>query len=907
MSQQTTAVSLRETLVQTRQEDNCGLEVTASGIVTFFSGNVINNYYDTGKSFEPWVGTLLGTSKEITAVKWCKGMEPNSGTPLYNLISDKSGNIFLLDMVSRKTIRTYVLTSGYVVSIIWHQTSINHFFVATSAGDIIFFEILPNQNTFDVVWSLHVDFKIEFFLISPHNGRELLIASTTGQFGFIYIGKDASPTITPIMALSHGIVDAKFYPYIDNTVVFISATSIFLFVANEKALLPIYFKGSSQDPLITAYFPNPYNERSILLIFSNRCEYYESDDLSCAKPQIIPFLTPFQKHKLIILKTAFTLNKLYVLGNGNTIQLFELRNKKFWCTRIARTICDAPSDYDCFGHSMCYVTDSGYLHISNTIDSSAITKYFSFQNFSFHQATWLSETSLLVSLSSLDQQKVFYIDISTLVIKSLLNPSMEKMSTLSKKPLICVSPSKKMIAVVVDLSVIMFYSYEPGNLPENFKMLFVDPGTIGSFASDNEFWTFSMEGKGHKYKIDLKVDELVYASRISYISKQIKHQPNKCECIGDYLCVGFENGDFGVYSWYGNANGMFNTNSGSITSITPSGDHSYCYVSTSNSNTFKFTADGIFDKTPFHAVNIKFLTSSVILLFDKNKRSLTLSPNDINQLYSFKTQVSSCLNDQPLMKTSELRLLHLIPKERCSIQTLIDLLNKNMFYFISDILSCVDKKRYSPSSLCVNFDEERMQYHLKSILEFFSREENGYKLKTDRVRILLMRNKNDEAFALLKDTPTTDPNFALNILKMSLIGIDDKNITSSLSPSVAAMIAAGKFEDAIDILMLSHQYSEAARQLIGNSNYTEAIQIMKTVMDQEKLLSMIDFICKALMGENRFKSIASILVSCRMFDDAVKILEKYKFMFPAALIKCLKEDENGDVIFDPTDFKLSDK
>lgn len=907
MNEQSIAVSMRETLVQTRKEDNCGLEVTPSGIVTFYSGNVINIYYDTGKSLEPWVGTLLGISKEVTSVKWCRGMESDSGTPLYNLISDKAGHIFLLDMVSRKPTRNFTLENGYVISIIWHQTSINHFYAATSAGDIIFFQILPNKNTFDVVWSLHVDFKIDFFLISPHNGRELLIASETGQFGFIFIEKDANPTITPIMAISHKIVDAKFYPYIDDTVVFISPTMIFLYAAKKKALLPIYFKGSGQDPLITAYFPNPYNERSILLVFSNRCEFYDSDDLKNAKPQIIPFLAPFQKHKSNILRTAFELNKLYVLGYGNTIQLFELRNKKFWCTRIARTICDAPSDYDCFDHSMCYVTKSGYLHVSNSNDSSAITNYFQFQNFSFHQAVWLTETSLLVSLSSPDQNKVLYIDISTFLIKSLLNPNMEKMSMMNKKPLICVSPSKNLIAIVVDMSVIMFLSHEPGKSPENIKMLFVEPGTIGAFASDNEFWTFSMDGKGHKYKIDLKVDELIYASRISCVGKQTKHQPTKCECIGDFLCVGFENGDFVTYSWYGSPPEIYVTNDSPITSITPSKDHSYCYVSTLSCDSFKFTADGRFEKAPFYAINVKFLTSKVILSFDTYKRSLTVSPTDSSQQYTFKTPVSPCLKDHPLMKTSEIRLLNMIPKEKCSIQTLIDLLNKNMFYFISDVLSCIDKKRYSPYSICTNFDEERMKRHLSALLEFYSREEEGDKLKMERVRIHLLCKNNEEACNLLRNTSPDDPDFVLNILKMSLIGDNDKKVTSSLSPSVAAMFNAGKFNDAIDVLMLSKQYSKAAKQMVVNSYYPEAVQIMKTVMNKDKFQKMIDNITKTFIGEGKFKSVVSIYVSCGMFDKAVEVLENYKFKFPAALIKCLKNDENGNTIFDPTDFKLDHK
>ncbi|OHT03477.1 hypothetical protein TRFO_29136 [Tritrichomonas foetus] len=926
MNESQCAVSLCETLVCSRANENHGLEITSSGIITFFSGNIISIFYDTGKSFEPWLGSLLGTSDAITSLSWCRGMESDGETPLNILVSDKSGHILLVDMISRKAIGYYTLDNGsYAIHTVWHQSSTSHFYVTTSKGEVLFFVFLHGQ--MNILWTVKVDFKIDFFQISPHNGRQIFVGSKSGEFAFITIDKNTfATTLSQTQKFNSELVDAKYYPFKQSTIVFVTRVTIVLYEVDKNIILPIYFKGTQQDPLITVYFPDPQQETAFLLVFQNHCHYHQSDTVDYSSTQNIYFLTPFEKTPSSVFKTAFSNKRLYVLGYGNTLQMFELRNKKFWCTRISRSICDVPSDFDCINNEkMCYVTQSGIIHVSDSKVSSAISKYYMFAGFSISHVVWVSSSSFLVSMKSKDTQKVLYIDISTFTIKSLLKPSMEKMGS-TKPPLICVSPSKTLIALIIDTSILSFYSYKSDyisgsssgsdnlnitsnnesthskNVPEFIKIEFVSNGTIGTFSSDTEFQTFSADGHGHKYKIDLRMTELIYPSRLSQLSSKPTKLPTACEVIGDYLCVGFENGDFGVYDWYGAPPQIFTTGDSPINNIVPSKDHSYCFITNGSSNSYRFTAERCFEMIYVPALNVKFLTSDVLLVHNKYKHSLTLSTK--NKLQPILATISNILQKMPILQVTEQRRKNIIPSTKVSIEEEIEMLNKNMFFFLADAFSCSpNNNSYSALSTCANFDETRIQSYIKTIINLYERD-NSSNMKLDVMRLHLVNQNKEKAFEMLISTDPRDPNFALNVIKASFIDMNTNSQQSSISPSVETLINGGKIQDAIDILLLTGQNVEAAKHLINYGAYSYAIVLAKTLMNQEEYKATIDKIVNAFFEEKRIKAGISILIACGMFEEAAKILEQFELPFPAAIVRCIIKGDDGKYFFDPEKFKM---
>lgn len=870
---------LHETLVQTNQSDRHGFNVLPSGIISFYSGNVINIYKNTGKHIEPWIGTTFGLTNDISCINWCKGMNSDSSTPLYLLVADITGTILFIDVSTNQIIIAYKLNSGYAVSILWHQTSINHFYCATSTGEVIFFEIYQEKSLFNIIWNLHVDFQVQYFEISPHNGRELFIASSDGHFSLIYISNNSPPTLSMAISVGMPILGAKFYPFIDNAIIFVTQNMVFLYILNKNTWVPIYYKQLHQDPIINAYFPNPYNEKSVLIVYHNRCEYYHSDKSEKCSPQVLTYLTPFDAKKSYLLGSAFEHDKFYVFGAGHTIQVFELHKKKFFCTQISRTVSDDLCDYSYYDGSIVYGTHSGYILASTDL---AINKCFRFHGSLFHRIEWLSKSSCIISLSVQEHQKILFIDFTTSTIKPLLTPNMEMMSTVNKTPIISISPSKNRIVINIDMTVFLFFIYEENSIPVLIKKYFTNTNSVGSFSNDNEFWIFSISGQAKRIAINLQLKEKVYVSRFSTIGKPIKSQPTSCCVLDESFCVGFENGLFIVYNWYGEPQEEFPLND--ILTIIPSFNSSFCYITSKASNIYKFSMEKLIENTEMPFSNLKFITNSIVLVYSNKQRSLHVVSDHL-----LETQ---CLH-------KETNFLDIIPKEKCSIKYLIERLINHRFYFISDILYCIDNQRYSSNSFCLNFDEERMQRYIGSLLFLYSRENGKNELKTERFRLSLMHHDHQGAYDILMSTSIDSPTYALDVVKASFI---DSNVSSYLAPSIAAMIAGGKTQDAIDLLLLSHQFTQAARQFISELDYASAVYIAKTLMNQSELASTVDILIKSSLADNKFKSVASMMIACRMFEKAEKLLEKYNFFFPAAIIRCLKEVDNHNIYFDPADF-----
>ena len=943
------SVSLCETLVSSKIKDNCGMDVTPSGVIAYFSGNVISIYYDIGNKFEPWIGSVFNENEPITSISWCKGIESDSETPLKLLVTDKTGSIYLLDPITRKGLNMFKLDGCFATKILWHNSSTKHFYVVTSKSDILLFCI--NANKMQLVWNIKMNFTVDFFEISPYNGRELLAASKTGSFTFIYVDKDCdNPEITPTQTFTKKLVDAKYYPFLNETVSFITSTCVYLYNASKNAIIPMFFFALQQDPLITVYFPDPKNERSLLLVHQNQFEYFKSDNIELTKPQRVKFLSPFKKNSSS-LSTFYLNNKFYVFGSGNSLQLFELIKGSFWCTKISRNISIAPNDFDCYQpeSKMCYVGNNGVIHISE--GSSSLTKVFQLQNYSIKQVKWVSSSQLLL-VASLKQKivetkpkyrqrsvsevileksknvfgskgelyksgsnseisnvtyKVFLLDIQNATFKSLLNPGIEKIS--NDPPILSISPSYRIASIFVGGNFACFYDFEKveksdndiNTYPRLFLRLFTDEGSIGTFYTDFDFWIFCCNGRGYKIKIDPKRDEFSDVVRFKSLGKGINKKSTACAIVGDYLCIGFENGDFRAYDFAENSIFHQGLNDSAITSIAVSADRSYCYISGASAPaTLRFTAEKSLESIPYNSSKIVFLSSHELLVKNPNKSSLTLCSSQ--KLTPKKAKISQYIqNFEPILITSDARKESIIPKAKISLTEEIKLLRKNMFYFLADILCCLNNEEFYPLACGMNLNEERIKHYLDTLCDFYERDESG-KLNIERVRIDLLRDNNKDAFNILMSTPKDDPNYVLNLIKASYLNSDDLNFTRCLAPSIAALIAGGKLNDAIDILLLTRQFAEASRQLIGDNNIPNALAIAKTHMPHDEFISTIDLVVDSYLVDKKIKAAVSLLVACNLMDKAITLLENSELYFSASFLNCIVK-ENEIYMFDPSKFK----
>jgi hypothetical protein len=201
----------------------------------------------------------------------------------------------------------------------------------------------------------------------------------------------------------------------------------------------------------------------------------------------------------------------------------------------------------------------------------------------------------------------------------------------------------------------------------------------------------------------------------------------------------------------------------------------------------------------------------------------------------------------------------------------------------ADLFECLDSEIYVPSCFGANLSSKRICQHLEfenALLEQL----NDLPIRRRRTRNFLIRNDLQSAFGLLISTPSDSAGFALEIMKAAFA---HKAMVHEFAPSVAALVSRGKLDDAVDIVLLTQQFRDAARLLLGEGKIEQAIQIMTAQFDEQEIASMADFIESILMTAGNHRTMSALLMAWRRAGSVAKLLVGKHSEFAVAVLERL--------------------
>jgi hypothetical protein len=154
------------------------------------------------------------------------------------------------------------------------------------------------------------------------------------------------------------------------------------------------------------------------------------------------------------------------------------------------------------------------------------------------------------------------------------------------------------------------------------------------------------------------------------------------------------------------------------------------------------------------------------------------------------------------------------------------------------------------------------------------------------VRNALLQGDRDAASALLLSTPADAPDFAVAVLKAALVDAASPRV----APSVAALVAVGRADDAVDLALLARQFADAARLLLVDSALADAVAVLAPLpADSGEARAVEPIVLAAVRAAGDPAALAALLVARRRFAEAGKCLRAAGLDFPALVVEGIRE------------------
>jgi hypothetical protein len=211
------------------------------------------------------------------------------------------------------------------------------------------------------------------------------------------------------------------------------------------------------------------------------------------------------------------------------------------------------------------------------------------------------------------------------------------------------------------------------------------------------------------------------------------------------------------------------------------------------------------------------------------------------------------------------------------------LARKCQFMFLAELFECLDTEIYVPACVRANLSSKRICQHLE-FENLFLEQLNELPVRRRRTRNFLIQNDPQSAFGLLISTPSDSAEFALEVVKAAF---SHKAMARESAPSAAALVSGGKVDDAVDIVLLTQQFRDAARLLLGEGKIEQAVQIMTAQLDEEEIAPMVDFIERILMTAGHYRTVCALLMAWRRFGSLAKLLVGKQSDFAVAVLERL--------------------
>jgi hypothetical protein len=214
------------------------------------------------------------------------------------------------------------------------------------------------------------------------------------------------------------------------------------------------------------------------------------------------------------------------------------------------------------------------------------------------------------------------------------------------------------------------------------------------------------------------------------------------------------------------------------------------------------------------------------------------------------------------------------------------------FVYLGELFGALDDTRFLAIAHGANLCRAAMGRYLE-MEAMFTMQEQGEDVVRYQVRNALLLGKSDRAVALLMSGTPAGPTYVLDMVKSALVDIPA--VGNTMPVAVAALVSVGKIDDAVDLLMLTKQWKQAAKVLLNDGRFLRAFQIMRAVLEEEDIGELMDEVEQAAMVSGGIALIGAV-VGLKKFELAAQLLTAVGRQWEAAVIRALHVQDGGYVL-----------
>ena len=876
----------------TKAKNECRLAWNPSGRYIAIANNQILSIFSFPT--ENTIETVLVMNpfyQQISTISWCSSYDKDGYTPANILIC--SNEYFLVYNITDEKIKAKCIMENdtKIISSNWSLENSKLFYIGDSSGNVYCYKLLDeNENNNEknnhmeymsfckVMWCKKLNFVPNFLELSQFDDKYLLVASKNGNFVIINARDGCLTDFNGMFPIDDGILcDCRFYPFLKDTLLFVASFGIYIYPLNSGALIRLISSEISQGSIINVAFDET-SESSLAFIHNSYIREYMVTKQGFVRGSNFQYLTkPVVSHNPL-LGEARSKNKIAILSVGGWLQFFKFENKKLNQLMVHKILPESPKDYDVLDSILLTGDKFGGITI---VENNKVLKSLKLFQGKVLKVSWLDKNKFIaIGTNEKHQVNAYLYNLETLKSLSLLKSSIIIMET-NEIDLI-ISKNRKYFAIIFSNNTIFLFQDE-----NNFTTIFESTPVLVAFSDiyDEEIITLSSKWIAKKYLLSPSEETKYTLFKTSKFSNNIV-KPTHIKTIEDNLIIGTKFGDIIVINWFEEKIIKIPVLKKKINSIEVFGSIILIKDISNAIGLIKYENGKfeIFDvKGSKFAKKVKWFDENNLIIQKPSQSSLSIISSEKFQPLKIKKKI---------FKVNQEELLEKIKKET-NLTKICQIASDAGYDILSTILSSLSSTIFSPKCLCANFSVERIRDFLDIINSMLGKSHRDF-LKIKKIRLEILLGNQENAMNLLLSSQQDSPNFVVDVMKGALF--NSKNSNQIVSPIVAALIDGNKVSDAIDILLITGQFREAARVLLSTGDVEEVIEIAKTRMDPEEHELTLNDLIQTLQINNNFIQAASILMTCHKFEEASDILKKEGHDFISKVVRSICF-ENGLIKF----------
>lgn len=276
------------------------LGVATGKIITILFPN--KNKFDQILSFNPF-------NSPITTISWSNGTDSTGKTPLYLFASSESKLNAVYD-ISQFTIRaSFSSDDSIILTSAWSPFIGDEFYLGDTNGNFICYTITNQELRLN--WKCNIGFPADFLSFSPFSNN-VVVASKSGLFRVLDTalqGTQISDGQFPVD--KHSINDCRFYPFLDDTLLFVLTNGVFIYPLKDNALVAIIEAEAQHESIINIAFDGS-DESVFALIHPQFAQEYQVQSTGFIKHGLTNFLSSKVQLNGIYLTHAMYKTKLAI-------------------------------------------------------------------------------------------------------------------------------------------------------------------------------------------------------------------------------------------------------------------------------------------------------------------------------------------------------------------------------------------------------------------------------------------------------------------------------------------------------------------------------------------------------------------------------------------------------------------